>query len=69
VNPARLFPSHDAGSIAPGKRADLVLLDANPLQDIRHTQRIRAVVVRGRLMDRASLDRLLSDAERLAAGS
>ena len=48
--------------IAPGKRADLVLLDANPLADIRNTRRINAVVARGRLLDRVNLDRLLREA-------
>lgn len=38
--------SSEIGEIAPGRRADLVLLDANPLGDIRHTRRI-ALVVRG----------------------
>jgi imidazolonepropionase-like amidohydrolase len=42
-----------------GKRADLLLLDDNPLSDIRHTQRIRAVVLNGRLFQRADLDKLL----------
>jgi hypothetical protein len=51
--------SESAGSLAVGKRADLVLLDENPLTDIRHTQRIRAVVLDGRLLQRADLDRLL----------
>jgi imidazolonepropionase-like amidohydrolase len=37
------------GSIRPGQEADLVLLDADPLKDIRNTRRISAVVVRGRL--------------------
>ncbi len=42
----------ESGSIAVGKRADLVLLDANPLQQIRHTRRIRAVILGGRLVVR-----------------
>ncbi len=46
------------GTIAPGKKADLVLLDADPLQDIAHTRRIRAVVFDGRVLDRTALDRL-----------
>ncbi|HEV2843184.1 MAG TPA: amidohydrolase family protein [Chthoniobacterales bacterium] len=53
--------SDSSGSIAVGKRADLLLLDANPLSDISHTQRIRAVVLKGRLLQRADLD-ALSDA-------
>src|SRR5690606_33100220 len=42
--------------------ADLVLLDANPLDDISNTQRIRAVVANGRLYRRADLDRILAEA-------
>jgi amidohydrolase family protein len=51
--------SESAGSIAVGKRADLLLLDDNPLFDIRNTQHIRAVVLEGRLLQRPDLDRLL----------
>ncbi len=56
----------DAGSLEPGKLADLVVLDADPLADIRNTSRIRAVVVNGRYLDRSALDRLLSSAEAAA---
>jgi imidazolonepropionase-like amidohydrolase len=48
-----------SGSIAIGKRADLVLLDADPTRDIHNSQRIRAVVLDGRLLQRADLDALL----------
>jgi hypothetical protein len=51
------------GTIAQGKIADLVLLDANPLADIRNTQRINAVVSNGRLFDRNALDKMLAAAE------
>src|SRR6185369_9576399 len=53
------------GRIAAGMRADLVLLDANPLDDIRNTRRIAGVMARGRYRARAELDALL---ERIAAG-
>lgn len=67
VNPARaLDVSRTAGSIASGRRADLVLLDANPLTDIANVRRIRAVVAAGRLLDRNELDTLLAQA-RIAA--
>jgi imidazolonepropionase-like amidohydrolase len=65
IAPSRVFGLADSsGTIETGKLADLVLLDANPLEDIRNTQRIRAVVVNGRYLDRASLDGLLESAVR-----
>jgi len=70
LNPARLFGATDSlGTIQPGKLADLVLLAANPLADISNTQRISAVVVDGRYLDRRRLDALLAQAERVAAAS
>ena len=50
----------DLGTIQTGKLADMVLLDANPLQDITNTRRINAVIANGRLMDRKTLDDLLA---------
>jgi imidazolonepropionase-like amidohydrolase len=61
INPARyLGREAGQGSVAEGRAADLVLLDANPLEDIRNTRRISAVILRGRLFDRAALDQLLA---------
>jgi imidazolonepropionase-like amidohydrolase len=54
------------GTVERGKQADLVLLDRDPLADIRNTRRIAAVVQGGRLRTRSDLDALL-DAARDAA--
>lgn len=58
----------DLGAIAPGLLADLVLLDANPLEEIGNTRTIRAVMTGGRLFERAQLDSLLATAARAATG-
>ena len=61
VNPAKLMRREkDLGTIEEGKLADLVLLDANPLDDIANTRRINAVVVNGRLLTRDQLDDMLN---------
>jgi imidazolonepropionase-like amidohydrolase len=64
--PGAMFPKLETGSIAPGRRADLVLLDANPLIDIRNARRIHAVILAGKFFDRPALDRLLAEALKLA---
>jgi hypothetical protein len=50
----------ESGTIAVGKRADLVLLDGNPLTDIRQTSQISGVMVGGRWLPRAALDHRLA---------
>ena len=67
-NPAKFFGTESTqGSIAKGKLADLVLLDADPITDIHNTRKIEAVVANGHLYDRAALDALLKSAESAAA--
>jgi hypothetical protein len=56
----------DFGAVAPGRFADLVLLDADPLADISNTRRIRAVIQGKQSFDRAALDSMLARAERMA---
>src|SRR3984893_7815346 len=67
LNPAKFLGMDDRlGTIEKGKLADLVLLDANPLDDIRNTAKIAAVVVNGRYLSRADLDKMLAGAEMAA---
>jgi imidazolonepropionase-like amidohydrolase len=68
-NPAEfLRASKEWGTIEEGKRADLLLLEANPLENIRNTARIEAVSVGGRWIDRAERERMIAEAaERLGA--
>lgn len=66
--PAEFLGRTDAqGAIAAGQRSDLVLLDANPLQDVRNAQQIRAVILKGKLLDRNVLDGLLNAEAHFAA--
>jgi imidazolonepropionase-like amidohydrolase len=68
INPARFLGVADSlGTVASGKVADLVLLDANPLTDIANTKRIRAVIQGGRLLNRGALDAMLARARARAA--
>lgn len=60
INPARyLERENEIGTIESGKIADLVLLNANPLQDISNTQNIEAVMFQGHLLNRSKLDKML----------
>jgi imidazolonepropionase-like amidohydrolase len=62
INAARFMgKDKDMGTIQKGKLADLVLLDANPLDDIHNTMKINSVVVNGRLLDRPAIDKMMSD--------
>jgi imidazolonepropionase-like amidohydrolase len=69
LNPARFLGIADSsGTVKAGNVADLVILDANPLADIRNVARVHAVVVNGQLIDAARRERLLQDAIVRAGG-
>ena len=63
TGPRFLGHSDRYGSVTAGKAADLLVLDANPLKSVAATRGINAVVLHGRLLDRAALDKLLADAK------
>jgi imidazolonepropionase-like amidohydrolase len=62
-NQARYFGLNDLGTVEPGKLADLVLLEADPLADIKNTRKIAAVVAGGRLLPREALRQMLDEVE------
>jgi imidazolonepropionase-like amidohydrolase len=51
---AELMLLTDAGTVAPGKAASFIVLEANPLDDIANTRRIRDVWLRGERIDRSA---------------
>jgi len=61
VNPARHFNIKDLGTVEQGMIADLLVLDSNPLQEIRNTRKIFAVVSDGRLVDKQALNQLAQE--------
>ena len=61
INPARYFGlQNELGSVDENKWADLVILDANPLDDINNTRKIQAVIKQGKYYSREDLDQILS---------
>jgi hypothetical protein len=67
ANPARFIGSeNDFGAVKPGKLANLVLLDSNPLDNIANTTKIRAVFLDGQFFDCAALDAMLANIAALA---
>lgn len=67
TGPVFLGHSDRYGAVAEGKTADLLILNANPLEDISATRGIHAVILKGQLLDSAALDRLLNEAKARAA--
>jgi hypothetical protein len=70
VNPARYMGrENELGAIEPGKLADMVLLEKNPLDDISNTQTIDTVIANGRVFRREDLDALLQAVEQYVIDS
>ena len=63
TGPAFLGHRDRYGSLAGGKSADILILDANPLNDVKATRAIRGVVLHGQWLDRSALDTLLAEAK------
>lgn len=69
VNPAKYFGvSEQYGTIEVRHHTDLILLDGNPLTDIKNTRKISEVIFNGKRLRRSDLDELLKTGERLASG-
>ncbi|MBI3940293.1 MAG: amidohydrolase family protein [Acidobacteria bacterium] len=66
-DPARYLGLSVSGTVEPGKIADLVLLEADPLKDIRNTRKIAAVVLGGKLIGKSSLQEMLAASAAFAA--
>ena len=67
TGPAFLGRRDRYGGLADGKAADILVLNTNPLSDVRATRDIRGVVLHGKWLDRAALDKLLADTKAKAA--
>jgi imidazolonepropionase-like amidohydrolase len=68
LNPARYLAADSLGAVTKEALADFVVLEGNPLEDIRNTARIRAVIFDGRYFPRIELDEVLATAAERAAG-
>ena len=69
-NPAEFVGAlSEWGTIEKGKRADLVLVDANPLEDIRNTTKIESVVIGGKLFTRPQLAAMIAEGTRALDGA
>jgi hypothetical protein len=67
THPAQFFGMKDVGTIAPGMKANLILLDADPLENIANTKKISSVIMRGTLYTRVQLDDLLNTSAKIAS--
>lgn len=67
INVPEFLRQKGYGAIAAGKKADIVLLTANPLADITNTQKIDAVIAKGQYLGRRQLDALLTETARKTA--
>jgi imidazolonepropionase-like amidohydrolase/Tol biopolymer transport system component len=64
VTPAAVLGFRDIGTLEPGKLADLVVLDADPLADIRNSDKVAKVMLNGRLYDAATLNEEVTGSRR-----
>lgn len=67
INSPAYLHKTNYGAVAAGKKADILLLDANPVADIHNTQKVYALIVKGKLLDRSALDQLLKEVKEKSA--
>ncbi len=63
VNPAKFLGRKDIGLLAPNFKADILILNQNPLDDIKNTTLINSVILRGKYINREKLDQILAEAK------
>ena len=67
INPAKFLERIDIGQLASNFKADIIILDKNPLDDIKNTTLINGVILRGEYINREKLDQILEEAKNIVS--
>jgi hypothetical protein len=66
INPARFLGRNDIGLLAPNYRADIVILDGNPIDNIKNTTLINSVILKGKYINREKLEHMLAEVKKIS---